>query len=271
MNQAEVKRVAEERDAALARAKALESAAPPPEAFQALETENAQLRVRLDEMRIQLSAAQASPPAPAPAPAPEVTAESTVNLEDLLGAMEWGEGVDAPSRGGRGESNSEGRGGEGSAEGGTRGEGRGPWGDPARREEFARRGAAMREGIHAYLEEEAAKSSHPAAQARMAALSEQMDVMHDLREQLRGLDDSPERDALREQLRETQESMRQTVRAQQRHMLEEAAVQGGVENPGQARQVANAVQQALSSPFFQMEPMLRGGGRDRRPPSTPAQ
>jgi hypothetical protein len=275
VNQAEVKRIAQERDAALARAAAIESAAPAPEAFQALETENAQLKVRLDEMRIQLSAAQAAPAASAAAP--EVVAEASVDLEDLLGAMAWGEGDEAPRRGGRGDGPAGASSGDAATEAGAEstrpgGEGRGPWGDPARREEFAKRGAVMREAMHNYLEEEAAKTSQPEAQERLAVLSDQLNEMQQIRDQLRGLDDSPERDALREQLRVTQDAMRQTVREQQRYLLEEAVIQSGVENPGQARQVANTVRQTLNSPFFQMEPMLRSGrDRDRRPPSKPAQ
>lgn len=263
--------VAAERDAAVAKARSVAASAPAPEAFKALETENQQLKVRLDEMRIQLSAAQTAASA---APVAEVVegeaaGAAPLDLADLLGSMEWGE-VEAPPRRGR-------KGGAGEGAPGTPGEAgdpaalaeRGAWNDPARRAAFENRGTQLREAVQGYLDGEMAKAAdRPDVQQRLTQISDYVNDLQQLKEQLRGMEDSPERDALREQLRQTQSAMRDTVHEQQRYLLEEAVAASGVDNPGQARRVANSVRQTMNSPFFRMEPMLsggRGGGNGRRP------
>ncbi len=144
---------------------------------------------------------------------------------------------------------------------------RGRWGGDdtpeereARRQEFVTR---MQDNLTQFFTGELDKSGSPETQERLIALENQIHDMMDLRMQMRSAETDEERQALEQAFGETMTAARDTMKEQQREMVNSLATQFGINGKENRQAFQQALEAAVDSPFFSDNPaaiMFGGGG-----------
>lgn len=145
---------------------------------------------------------------------------------------------------------------------------RGRWGGDdtpeqreARRQEFVTR---MQDNLTQFFTGELDKSGSPETQERLIALENQIHDMMNLRMQMRNAETDEERQALEQAFGETMTAARDTMKEQQREMVNSLATQFGINGKENRQAFQQALEAAVDSPFFSDNPaaiMFGGGGR----------
>ncbi|GMV92185.1 MAG: hypothetical protein AMXMBFR82_19630 [Candidatus Hydrogenedentota bacterium] len=252
----QLEQLSAERDQALAKASELRKSNA--EAID-LEREIARLREEVERLR-----ARPEPAADATLAPTEETGDPAFNLE---------EATDALSAALQSEDRDRGRG----------------WGDreppkegtpeyaewQARREQWQQereeRSREFRSRMDGFFNDAMQKTNDPAAQQRIAAISEYTNYTMDLFREMRDAESDEERDQIRQDLSITFEETRSLVRDQQDYLIGEALKENGVSNPQEQQALVNAVRETMEDPFFRMPgggggpPMWGWGDRGRGP------
>lgn len=144
---------------------------------------------------------------------------------------------------------------------------RGRWGGDAtpeereaRRQEFVTR---MQDNLTQFFTGELNKSGSPATQERLIALENQIHDMMELRMQMRNAETDEERQALEQAFGETMTAARDTMKEQQREMVDSLADQFNIKGKENRQAFQQALEAAVDSPFFSDNPsaiMFGGGG-----------
>ncbi len=148
---------------------------------------------------------------------------------------------------------------------------RGRWGGDgtpeereARRQEFVTR---MQDNLTQFFTGELDKTGSPATQERLIALENQIHDMMDLRMQMRRAETDEERAALEQAFGETMTTARNTMKEQQREMVDALATQFNITGKEDRQAFQQALEAAVDSPFFSDNPaaIMFGGGGGGRP------
>ena len=140
------------------------------------------------------------------------------------------------------------------------------WGDMTE-EQRREMGQRFRSGANEFLEEEIAYAPDEVTQSRLIAMSDGMNRMFDLREQIRAAETDEARAALDEEMDLVRDSLDELRTEQQNDMLRNLAAANGIDNPKQVNRFMRDMKATLDSPFFRFGggPPGRGGGRGPRP------
>lgn len=127
----------------------------------------------------------------------------------------------------------------------------------ARRQEREQRMTEFRDRMGQFFTSEMEKTADPAAQQRIAQISEYSQYSMDLRRQMRDAQTDEERQSITEQLEQAATATRTLVREQQDFLLRQSLASNGVTDAAAQDAMINSYRSTMESPFFRM-PM--GGG-----------
>lgn len=238
----ELERLAAEREDALAKASELRKSIAD---TTVLERENARLRDEVEMLRAKQDQAPAATEAPAAA-----TETPAFNMEEATDALSAAlQDNDSRDRG-RGWGDREPPK-EGTPEYAEWQERRERW-----QQEREERSQEFRSRMDGFFNDAMQKTTDPAAQQRIAAISEYSNYTMDLFRAMRDAETDEERDQIRQDLSITFDETRSLVREQQDYLISETLKQNGVSNPQQQQALVSAVRETMEDPFFRMP----GGG-----------
>ncbi|MFP6581801.1 MAG: hypothetical protein VCD00_04525 [Candidatus Hydrogenedentota bacterium] len=121
------------------------------------------------------------------------------------------------------------------------------WEDPEQREQMIN---SMREGMVDRWTEEWEKAS-PESQERITAISTYQQDLMDSRMAMRDAETDEDREILREEMRYTQEALRETISAEQNAQLTRIAESYGLKSDKERNAFVQETRKLLSSPIFQ--------------------
>ena len=237
----ELERLTAEREEALAKAAELRKSVTD---TAALERDNARLRNEIERLRDQPESSGDTAEAPA-----ESTDVPSFNMEDatsaLSAALQTGDRDRGRGRGDREPPK------EGTPEYKEWQERREQW-----QKEREERSAEFRGRMEGFFDEAMQKTTDPAAQNRIAAISEYSNYTMDLMRAMRDAETDEERDQIRQDLSITWDETRTLVRDQQDFLISETLKENGVTDPQKQQALVGAVRETMEDPFFRMP----GGG-----------
>lgn len=127
------------------------------------------------------------------------------------------------------------------------------------RQEREQRGQEMRERIREFMDEQIHNAPDKATQERLASISEYSEAMMDTFQRMREAETDEQREAIREEMRQNGEAMRQLVREQQDYLMRDSLRQSGITDPKAQEAAMQTLRQTMEGPFFR-GPMAWGGG-----------